>query len=116
MSNSISFVGRVGKDAETRQAGSGTVTSFSLATDVGFGERKQTLWFDCSLWGKHGESMQQHITKGKQLFVSGEISTREYNDKTYLQLNCNNVDFVGGGQQQDAQNTATVLDETDVPF
>lgn len=118
MSNVMSFVGRVGKDAITREAGSTTVTGFSIANNVGFGEKKQTIWFDCSLWSARGEKMAPHITKGKELFVSGEVSQREYDGKTYLQLNVQTIDFVGsqsGGQQQSHQQAPPVQDDQ-IPF
>ena len=93
MGNSLSFVGRLGKDAETREAGSTTVTSFSIANNVGFGDKKQTMWYDCSLWGKQGERMAQYLKKGTMVFVSGEFSEREYKDKIYKQLEVKCIDF-----------------------
>ncbi len=98
MSNSISVIGNIGKDAETREAGNSTVTNFSLANSVGFGDRKQTIWFDCAIWGKQGDRLQQHLTKGTKVFVSGEMSQREYNGKTYLQIEVKSFDFAESRQ------------------
>ena len=118
MGNSLSFVGRLGKDAETREAGSTTVTSFSIANNVGFGDRKQTLWYDCSLWGKQGERMAQYLKKGTMVFVSGEFSEKEYKDKIYKQLEVKCIDFAGG-KSGESGNSSTAPDtyvDEDVPF
>lgn len=97
--NNYNAIGRVGKDAITRQAGNEPVTGWSLAVDSGYGDKKQTLWLDCSLWGKRGESVAQYITKGSQLGVTGELGTREHDGKTYLTLRVANVSLIGGKQE-----------------
>ena len=94
--NNYTAIGRIGKDAVTRQVGSDTVTSWSLAVDSGFGKNKQTLWWDCSLWGKRGESVAEYLVKGAQIGVEGEPGTREHDGKTYLTLRAGNVTLIGG--------------------
>ena len=118
MSNTISMLARLGKDAETRVAGKGTVTGFSCASDVGFGDRKTTMWFSASIWGARGEKLAAHLTKGKLVFLSGELSTREYNDKTYMEINVSNIDFAGGSQDNNSSKETPPQEATDenVPF
>ena len=100
--NSYNAIGRVGKDAQTRfTQGGDPVTGWSLAVDSGYGDKKQTLWLDCSLWGKRGERVAEYITKGSQLGVSGELGTREHDGKTYLTLRVAEVSLIGG---QDSGN------------
>ncbi len=99
----VTVAGRLGKDAETRQAGSSSVTGFSVAGDTGFGDRKQSHWFECSLWGKRGEAMQQYLQKGQEVVVIGEFSEREYNGKQYKELNVLDVKLMGGQPQQQGQ-------------
>ena len=102
----VTLAGRVGKDAETRQAGNSSVTGFSVAGDTGFGDRKQSHWFNCSLWGKRGEAMQQYLTKGQEVVVIGEYSEREYNGKQYKELNVLDVKLMGGSQSQGQQQNS----------
>lgn len=99
----VTVAGRLGKDAETRQAGNSSVTGFSVAGDTGFGDRKQSHWFNCSLWGKRGEAMQQYLSKGQEVVVIGEYSEREYNGKQYKELNVLDVKLMGGQQQSQGQ-------------
>jgi single-strand DNA-binding protein len=106
MSNSISFTGRLGKDPELKQAGQSDVLEFSVGNNVGWGERRITNWFKCSLWGKQAVSMQPHLEKGKEIFISGELTAREYTTrdgekKTSLDVKVSSIDFVGGGKKSD---------------
>lgn len=99
--NNYSVIGRVGKDAQTRfTQGGDAVTGWSLAVDSGYGDKKQTLWLDCSLWGKRGEKVAQYITKGAQVGVTGELGTREHDGKTYLTLRVGEVSLIGGKRDE----------------
>ena len=103
---SIAIAGRIGKNAETRKTQQGDqVTGFTVAVDEGFGDKKRTLWFDCSFWGKRGASVAPYLTKGGQVTVSGDLSTREYEGKTYLTIRVNDLKLQGG--KGDAQSGQT---------
>lgn len=98
--NNYNAIGRVGRDAVTRYTQAGKpVTGWALAVDKGWGDNKQTVWLDCSLWGERGEKLAQHITKGSQLGVTGEIGTREHDGKTYVTLEVRDVTLIGGRQE-----------------
>ena len=96
MTITVSYVGNVGGDAETRQAGNGSVTSFNVAVSQGFGDKKTTNWLRTSLWGQRGEKLAQYITKGTMVYVTGELSFDEYNGKTQFNVRANDVNpFLG---------------------
>lgn len=123
--NVFTASGNLGKDAAVRQAGGSTVTGFPVAAKAGFGDKEQTIWIDCSLWGKRGDALGPYLVKGQQVIVSGELSTREHNGKTYLQMRCNDVTLVGGkpqggarqgGQQQEQGGQAEPDFDEDVPW
>jgi len=107
MSNVFSFTGTVGRDAEVRTTPNGqTVLNITVANNIGFGDRQQTMWIRVALWGKRAEGqLQNYLKKGQQVFVSGELSQREYqaNDgttKSSLELNANIIDLVGKRNEQ----------------
>ena len=77
----VTVAGRIGQVREISNVGGTSVLNFSVATDVGFGDRKQTIWFDCALWGKRAESLQQYLSKGAPVTVTGEGGQREYEAK-----------------------------------
>ena len=95
--NVFSFTGNLGKDCEVKSFGGSSVCNFTVAAKSGFGDKAQTIWLDCALWGKQAESgLVQYLTKGQQVAVSGELGSREHNGKTYLTLRTNNISLVGG--------------------
>lgn len=84
MVNKFMFVGRLGRDPESRFTGGGSqVANFSIACDEQWkdknGEKmKKTEWFRLSAWGKLAEICQQYLTKGSLVYVEGRISNRDY--------------------------------------
>lgn len=100
----ITIAGNIGRDAETRQTNGGdSVTSLAVAVEDRKGQEKATLWFDVSIWGRRGEVLCQYLTKGGKVAVSGDLSTREHNGKTYMTIRADQVTLLGGkpeGQQR----------------
>lgn len=100
------IAGIVGKDAVLRHTNGGDdVLNFSLAVDNGKdkdGNKRDATWFDCSVWGKRASALQNHITKGLRLTVSGRPSARAHEGKAYLGLTVNDLTFMGGNQADSA--------------
>ena len=102
--NVLVVSGNIGKDAVVRKAGEQSVAGFSLAMKSGYGEKAQTIWLDCSLWGKQAESgLVQYLKKGQFVVLSGELGTREHEGKTYLTLRVNDVTLGGKSEQSNQQ-------------
>ena len=99
----VTLAGRLGKDAELRQAGQSNVCSFSVAGDTGFGNNKQSHWFNCSLWGAQGQALQPYLVKGQEVVIVGEFSEREYQGKFYKELRVNSIKLMGSKPQQQGQ-------------
>ncbi len=121
MSNSISLTGRLGKDAVVRTAGKSQVMSFTVANNIGFGDRKSTNWFSCSVWGARAtQKIADMLVKGNEVFISGELSTRTWGDNdenTSLEVNVTVLDFLGSKKDKPApQATAEKAeDESEEP-
>ena len=99
------FSGRITKDAETRVANNGTaITSFSLAVDSGFGDRKRTDFINCKVFKR--EALGAHLTKGKPVMVSGEYQEEKWEKDgqkhSRVVILCRDIDF----QQGDKGNGA----------
>lgn len=125
----VTLAGHCGRDAEQKFTPNGkSVTKFSLAVSTGYGDKKQTSWYNVTVWGK--ESLTQYITRGKAILVSGEISQREYERRDgtkalSVEVNANNITFLGGKEGGDepvsaprsAKYVAAPTDDFDsVPF
>ena len=103
--NNFCFTGNLGGNVKVNSTGGSTVANFSVAVKSGFGDKAQTMWIACALWGKQAESkLIDYLTKGQQVAITGELSTREHDGKTYLQVRVGTIHLVGGksegGQQQ----------------
>lgn len=103
--NVFCFTGNLGGDVKVNSTGGSTVANFSVAVKSGFGDKAQTMWISCALWGKQAESkLIDYLTKGQQVAITGELSAREHDGKTYLQVRVGTIHLVGGksegGQQQ----------------
>lgn len=127
MSNVFSFTGTVGRDAEVRYAPSGVaVLNVTVANNIGFGDKQQTLWIRAVVFGKKADGkLVEHLKKGQQVFVSGELTQSEYQakdgtTKTSLELNAYIIDLVGGRKEnapaRQAAPKADVAYDDDIPF
>lgn len=95
--NLFAFTGNIGGDVKVNNAGGTAVANFSVAVKAGYGDKAQTIWIACALWGKQAESkLIDYLVKGQGVAVSGELSTREHDGKTYLQVRVGTIDLVGG--------------------
>lgn len=100
----LMIAGTVGKDAVLRQTSGDDVLGFSVAVDNGkdkSGERRESTWFDCSLWGKRGSALESFIRKGTRVAVTGRPTARVHEGKVYLGISVDNVTLMGGGQQSE---------------
>lgn len=106
--NKAILVGNLGKDPEIRFTGTGrAVCKFPLATTTSWNDndgnkQERTEWHNIIVWGKQGENCGKFLSKGRQVFVEGEIRSRSYDDKDgnkrYItEIIAMNVRFLGGG-------------------
>ena len=107
--NKVILVGNLGKDPEIRRTQDGRpIANLSVATsetwrDKATGERKEkTEWHRVVLWGKTAESLNEYLTKGKQIYVEGRLQTRQWDDKDgnkryTTEIRADRVTLLGGG-------------------
>lgn len=99
--NNITVAGNVTKDGEMRFLPDSTpVLSFSVADNQG--KDKDAIFWNCSLFGKRAETLNQYITKGQAVTVTGSIQQDKFNDKetgqprTVLKIRVNDIALQGG--------------------
>ena len=127
--NKITVTGNITKDSELTYIGDkGTPKlSFTIANNEGYGDYKKTTFINCVLWGKGGEGLQQHLTKGKKLLVNGklEINSSEKDGKKTYFTNINvdmfgGIEFIGGkadnGSNSNSEEWGEPVDDGDLPF
>lgn len=119
-------MGRLGKDPELRRTKSDkAVCSFSVATTTygnSSGEKKEsTEWSNVVCWEKTAENAAKYLSKGKQVLVEGRLQTRSWEDKQgqkkyTTEIIAHNVQFVGGGRQDQSQESRPAPAKEDKPF
>lgn len=126
--NKWNIAGRVGQVRDVKYTASGdAVLGFSVAVDKRVKGEKQTLWVDCSIFGKRAEALQPYIAKGVPLSVCGEADMRVHEGKGYMQLRVSDVTLLGSvGERseprQDRQQAAPSappaddFDSDSIPF
>ena len=106
--NKVILVGNLGRDAELRYTpGGAAVATLNLATtevwnDKGGQRQEKTEWHRVILWGKQAESLQEYLTKGKQIYVEGRLQTRQWDDKDgnkkyTTEIKADRITLLGGG-------------------
>lgn len=105
MLNNVTLVGRLTADPSLRYTPNGkAVANFTLAVDRGFGEKKETDFINCQVWGKAAENTANFTNKGSLVGVTGRIQVRNYEKdgkKVYItEVVAENVKFLGskGGE------------------
>ncbi len=95
--NLFAATGNLAKDCRKGEASGTAVLNFSIAVKSGYGDKEQTLWVDCALWGKQAESrLSDYLVKGQKVAVTGELGQREHDGKNYLTLRVASIDLCGG--------------------
>ena len=85
--NKVIVIGNLGRDPEVRSLPSGqNVANLSLATTAQFKDRsgeqqKRTEWHRVVAFGKIADNCQRFLTKGRQVYVEGRLTTRQYEAK-----------------------------------
>jgi single-strand DNA-binding protein len=116
MSIQATVIGHLGGEAEAKTLPSGkVVTNFSVASK-GRGRDAGTTWVRAQLWGQRGASLAQYLTKGSRVAVHGSLSTREYNGKTYVDLEVHEVDLLGDKQKPASDFGERPADDPSIPF
>lgn len=123
--NQVILVGRLGRDPELKNINGLAIANFSLATSKSWkdesGEKQErTEWHNVCAFKKLAELAGKYLTKGRQVYVSGEIQTRSWDDKDTgakkyrTEIIANTIQFLGdkAGAAPENGNTS---DETPAP-
>jgi single-strand DNA-binding protein len=108
--NKVILVGNLGQDPEVRATNSGMqVATLRIATT----ERRKvpggnewadhTEWHSVVVFGRDAENAGKFLTKGRQVYIEGKLSTRKWQDKEgkdryTTEVVADRVAFLGGGR------------------
>ena len=129
--NKVILIGNLGRDPEVKYTPGGSpVANFTLATneqwtDKAGAKQERTEWHRIVVWGKQAEICGQYLKKGRQVYVEGSLTTREWNDKdgnkrTTTEVKALRVQMLGrpgeGGGGPRAEQGAPQFSEPDPEF
>lgn len=134
--NKVMLIGNLGRDPELRYTSTGTaVCNFTVAVnrpgrlDQSTGERAESEveWFAIVAWDKLGENCNQHLAKGRSVYVEGRLQTRSWEDqegqKRYrTEVVAQHIQFLGtrpnGGGRDDGGSGGGEggFEPDDIPF
>lgn len=115
----ITILGRLGTDPEARVTADGKkVTTLSVGTSVGVGEKKETVWWKVSIWGDRFQKLLPYLTKGKQVSVTGTITRAPqiFTPKTggeprvsSIELSCDMIHLVQGDKREEGTMSQSAM-------
>jgi len=114
--NKVILVGNLGRDSELRNTpGGAAVATLNLATTEVWNDKQgqkqeKTEWHRIVVWGKQAESLQDYLTKGKQIYVEGRLQTRQWDDKDghkkyTTEVKADRITLLGGGGGMDRRSS-----------
>lgn len=85
----VSVIGNATKDAERKVSKDGvSYLTFRLATS---GASEKTTFYNVVVFGHYGSVLEEHITRGREIFVSGR---QEINEKGYISVIADHVELL----------------------
>ena len=106
--NNVTLIGRVGRQPELHYTSNGTaVCEISIAVDG----TNSVEWIPVVTWGATAEAVAQHVAKGRQVGVEGELRVSEWQPdngpKRYdVKVHARRVDFLAKPRNADEPEPA----------
>ena len=103
--NHVTLVGRLTRDAELKYTNSGQAVS-NIGLAVNQRRRRDDQWvdeahfFDCVVWGRTAEVLNQYLVKGKQVGIEGQLRQRRWEQegrtRSIVEISVSNLQLLGG--------------------
>lgn len=109
--NTIVISGRLGRNPDVKPLGNQNllVGRFSIAVNAGFGEKKETYWFNVVCFRKLAELAEKYLEKGSKVCVVGTlkqstyVSTKDGLKKEKIEIIATEIHFLSQGKTVEKQ-------------
>ncbi len=97
--NKVFLSGRLVRDPEVKTTVNGkSLCTFSIASDLGYGENKKTGFYRVSAWGNQGDTISKFCKTGHELFITAKLDYYTWKDdqgknRSEVRLVLENFDF-----------------------
>jgi single-strand DNA-binding protein len=140
MYQKIIIVGNLGRDPEMRYMPDGkAVTNLSVATSRRWTQQasgesvEETTWFRVSVWGRQAETVNEYLSKGRQVLIEGRLrpdpetggpklwTAQDGSVRASFEITADTVRFIGGREQsgfgsEGSFEPAAAQEEDEIPF
>ena len=120
--NSVTLVGRAGRDPDVRYFESGSVVA-NLTIAVNRRSRDdEPDWFNLEIWGKQAQVVADYVKKGSMLGVIGSFKLDRWNDRktgeerTKPVIRVDRIELMGSKRDSDANGFTSGGNNDEVPF
>lgn len=120
--NKVVIMGNLTRDPELRTIPSGQqVASFSLAVNRTWknsdGQQQEAVdYIDCNVWGKPAEIINQYMSKGSGILVSGRLQQRSWEQdgqkRSKIEVVVEDFNFVGGNDGGGSSGSSSSADSS----
>jgi len=111
--NHVTVIGRLTRDSELKYTPTGmAVAKFAIAVNTS--KKVDDKWvgeanfFDITLWGKTAETLNQYLTKGKQIAVQGELHQNRWEKDgqahSKIEIKATDIQLLGGNDKERIQS------------
>lgn len=130
--NKAILLGRLTRDPEVKNVKGLDIANFAIATSKEWkneaGEKQEKAEFhNCVAFKKTAELVGKYLTKGRQVYVEGELQTRSWDDeksgakKYKTEIVVNSIQFLGDAKSSQPQEKSdghapSVDDSEPLPF
>lgn len=107
--NSVTIIGRLVRDPETRMVNQTSLANFSIASNRSYSsngeKREEQLFIDCTAWGRLGDIVKQYCSKGKQVAITGRLKQNTWqdqqgNNRSKIEIVVESMQLLGGRNDQ----------------
>lgn len=117
----VAVCGRATKDVELKTTQSGKeVCSFSVASNLGWGENQSVKYTNVVVWGKLAQNVSKYVRKGTEVIVNGELTVRSYDHngekKTVEEVNATRVKWFSKEKVEENNTMDIAVEDEELPF
>lgn len=114
--NVVALVGRLTRESELRYTNGGSaVCRFSIAVNrrkrSGDKWEDEVSYFDCAMFGKSAENMNQYLEKGRQVSIVGELRQNRWEQdgqsRSKVEIFVNNLQLLGSSGSGEQRGSAS---------
>lgn len=117
----IFLTGRLVKDPETRTYGAQDelLCTFNVACTDGFGDKKKTLYFNCSAFKHTAKAISEGFKQGDSITIEGKPTQNKKDDKVYHGIAVSSFNY---GQKKKGESSSVgstgnnSFEDDDIPF